>query len=437
MIEVDCIVHGDYLLPMDPGCGVIKSGAMAVRDGVIVDVSDYETIAQRYKSKKLIGGEDRAVMPGFINTHTHAAMVLLRGLADDMPLKEWLEGHVWPAENKWLSPEFINDAMELACLEMLKSGTTTYCDMYFFEDVAAGVVKKLGMRAVLGAGVVDFPTKTTQNADDCIWNAEELILAYENDKLITPSIAAHSAYACSPETLKKIRNLALRHNALVQIHLSEAEWEVHDSVSKHGARPAWHLDRIGLFDCRTIAAHCVWLDDGEIELLKNKNVGVSHCIESNLKLASGIAPVPKMLKAGINVSLGTDGAASNNDLNIISDMSTAAKVHKAASNDPTAVDAKTALLMATRWGAEAMGLKHIGSLEAGKAADAIVINLDKPHMTPLYNIVSHMVYCMRPDDIETVMVNGSVLVENGRLACADEGEILEKSRAWSKKIRSI
>jgi len=421
---------------MDQDLVVIEKGAIAVQDGKIVAVDTASRITQNYSASKILNGEGKVVFPGLINTHTHAAMVYFRGLADDLPLKVWLEEHIWPAEAKWLSPEFVRDAVELACLEMLKAGITAYADMYFFGDAVAESTRKIGMRAVVGSGVVDFPSATGNNADDYLTNAERFIKNWKGDDLIVPSVADHSAYACSPETLRRSKALADRHEVMLQIHLSETAWEVNEILSRYGRRPVAHLDALGLLDERLIAAHCVWLDPEEIEMLAKAKTNVSHCIESNLKLASGIAPVVKMLLAGVNVSFGTDGAASNNDLSILSEMSTAAKVHKALSGDPTALNAKQAMLMATRPGAVALGLgSHCGSLEAGKAADIVLADLNKPHLLPLYDIYSHIVYSMNASDIDTVLVNGKIVLEGRKLMTADEAEIVAKAVQWGKKIQ--
>lgn len=436
MQTADYIIQADYIITMDKDQTVLRNGALAILEGNISDIGDYDTVSKKYSSKNIITGKNTAVLPGLINTHTHAAMVYFRGMADDLPLKEWLEEHIWPAENKWLSPEFVSDATELACLEMLKAGITTYNDMYFFEDASSIAAKKIGMRAVLGAGIVDFPTIAGNSADEYLSKAERFIKEWQGDDLVVPCIAPHSAYACSPETLKKVKELSDKYNVMIHTHLSETKWEVEEIKGKYGLTPVEHLKKIGLLDENIIAAHCVWVDEKDIEAIAKHKVGVSHCIESNLKLSSGIAPVPEMLRAGVKVSLGTDGAASNNDLNILSEMSTAAKVHKAVSNDPTVLDAKKALLMATKCGADALGLGGItGSLEKGKAADIAIINLNKPHLTPLYDIYSHIVYSARASDVETVFVNGKLVVDKGRLCTADEEEILSKARDWRGKIR--
>lgn len=435
MQSVDYIIRADYVLPMDKGLAVIEDGAIAIKDTKILKVGTSQEIIGRYAPRIVIDGRHSVVFPGLINTHTHAAMVYFRGIADDQPLKEWLENHIWPAENRWLSPEFISDAVELACLEMLKGGITTYNDMYFYEDAAAEASKRVGMRAVLGAGILDFPTKSARTLDEYFHNAESFIKNCKGDNLITPCIAPHALYTCGTETLKRAKRVADTHDIPIHIHLSETKLEMEEIRNRHGMMPVEYLESLGFLDERVLAAHCVWLTDHEIEILARRGVGVSHCIESNLKLASGIAPVVKMLKAGVKVTFGTDGAASNNDLNILSEMSTAAKLHKAVSGDPTALDAKTALLMATRWGAEVLGLgKFTGSIEEGKAADLVMANLDKPHLVPMYNIYSHIVYSMRPSDVEVVMVDGKVVVSEGKLMTADESEIISKAKNWCKKI---
>jgi len=437
MIPVDHIICGDYVLPMDQSFTVIEKGAVAIKGNKILDVGSSGEISGKYIAGKISVGEGKAVLPGFINTHTHAAMVYFRGIADDLPLTDWLNNHIWPAENRWLSPSFVSDAVELACLEMLKGGITTYNDMYFFEDAAGESSKRIGMRAVLGSGILDFPSVSAQSTDEYLQNAKQFVKNWHDDELITPCIAPHALYTCGPDTLKKSKALAEILNVPLHIHLSETQWEVGEVMARHHKRPVEYLADLGFLDESVLAAHCIWLHDNEIDLLAKHKVGVSHCMESNLKLASGFAPVVSMLTAGVKISFGTDGAASNNDLNILSEMSTTAKVHKALSNNPTVLDAKTALLMATRWGAEVLGLGHaIGSIEQGKIADIIIMNLDKPHLTPLYNIYSHIVYAAMASDVEAVMINGKMVINDRKLLTADETEILYKARKWCEKIRN-
>ncbi len=436
MIPVDYIICGDYILPMDQSLTVIDNGAIAVKGNEIIDVGSFTEIAGKYGAENILPGTGKAVLPGFINTHTHAAMVYFRGMADDLPLTEWLNNHIWPAENSWLSPSFISDAVELACLEMLKGGITTYNDMYFFEDAAGESSKRIGMRAVLGSGILDFPSVSARSTDEYLENAKQFVKNWHDDELITPCIAPHALYTCGPDTLRKAKTLAEILNVPLHIHLSETQWEVGEVMARYHKRPVEYLADLGFLDDSVLAAHCIWLHDNEIELLAKYRVGVSHCMESNLKLASGFAPVVSMLTAGVKISFGTDGAASNNDLSILSEMSTTAKVHKALSNNPTVLDAKTALLMATRWGSEVLGLGNlVGSIERGKVADIIIMDIDKPHLTPLYNIYSHIVYAAMASDVEAVMVNGKMVLNDRKLITADEEEILYKARKWRQKIQ--
>jgi 5-methylthioadenosine/S-adenosylhomocysteine deaminase len=435
MKKADYIVCGDYVVSMNNGLDVIRNGAVAVQGNAIAEVGPKDEILAEYASDKIIPGNRIAVLPGFINSHSHAAMVFFRGLADDLPLKEWLEKHIWPAEARWLSAEFVRDATELACLEMLKAGVTTYNDMYLFGDSSAEAARSLGMRAVIGAGVIDLPTVVAGTADEYLANAERFINKWKGDNLISTCVAPHSTFTCGKETLKRSKRLAVKLDVPLHIHLSETLWEVSEILNTYGLRPVGYLDSLGLLDDRTIAVHCVHVDDDEIEILAKRGVSVSHCIESNLKLASGIAPVPKMLKAGVTVSLGTDGAASNNDLNIMSEMATAAKVHKAISNDPTVIDAKTALLMATKFGARTLGLGiRLGSIEKGKTADIIGVSLDKPHAYPINDIYSHLVYSAIASDVQMVMVDGQMLISNGKHVTIDEESVLRKAAEWQDRM---
>lgn len=435
MEQADYIIIGEHILTMNDRLDLVHNGAISVKDGRIADVGSADSILKKYRSAHTIGGRGRLVLPGFVNTHTHAAMVYFRGLADDLPLKEWLEKYIWPAENRLLSAAFVYDAALLACLEMLKSGVTTFNDMYFFGESTARASKQLGIRALIGVGIVDFPSVTAGSVDEYLGNAERFIESWKGDKLVTPCIAPHSAYACCTETLGRVKALADRKGVLTAIHLSETEWEVSELAGRYGKRPVEYLESIGFLSDRLLAAHCVWVDDREIDLLAERRVAVAHCIESNLKLASGLAPVPKMLAAGVKVSLGTDGAASNNDLNILSEMATAAKVHKAGAKDPAAVDSKSALLMATRWGAEALGLgAEVGSIETGKRADLLTLNMRSPHLTPAYDLYSLIVYAAMASDVEDVMVDGTPVIRGRALVTGDEEAILQKAYEWSNKI---
>jgi 5-methylthioadenosine/S-adenosylhomocysteine deaminase len=438
MRNVDYIISGSYVLMMDEELTVISNGAVAVEGSEIVDVGSSDNIFGKYSPGAVIREEGNVILPGLINTHTHAAMVYFRGIADDLPLTDWLNKHIWPAENKWLNPEFISDAIELACLEMLKGGVTTYNDMYFYEDAAGRTAKRIGMRAVLGVGILDFPSRSATTTEQYFANAESFIKDWKGDDLINPCIAPHSLYACGPDSLRRAKAMAEKYDIPLHIHLSETEWEVREVMERYKKRPVEHLEALGFLGENVLAAHCIWVEDKEIELLAKRKVGVSHCMESNLKLASGFAPVASMLAEGVRVTFGTDGAASNNDLNILSEMATTAKVHKALSNNPTVLDARTILCMATRWGAEALGLgDKVGSLEKGKMADIATISLDKPHLIPMYDVYSHIVYAAMASDVETVMVNGKLVIHKRKLQTAEESEILDKAKKWCLKIRGL
>lgn len=433
------ILRAQYLLTMDKNDEVIENGALVVEDGKIKDMGEFSEILKKYKdySLPIYGNSHSAVMPGFINTHTHAAMVLFRGIADDIPLKQWLTEHIWPREAKFLSPEFVYDGTRLACLEMLKSGTTTFNDMYFFTEAIAKAAKELGIRAVVGQGVLDFPTASGKDADDYLGKAKEFIEKYKGDDLIIPAVAPHAVYTCSRETLLKSKELALKHSVPIHIHLSETFHEVEECIKTHGKRPVTYLKDIGFLEGKITTAHCVWLNDHEIEIMAERNMGVSHCIESNLKLSSGIAPVAKMIKKGIKVSMGTDGAASNNNLDLLEEISIAAKVQKGITTDPTVLDVKTCMKMLTVWAAESLGVeKEVGSIQIGKRADLVVMNLRKPHLQPIYDIYSTIIYSAKASDIENVFVNGIPVILNGKHQFIDEEEIIEKALWWAEKIKN-
>ena len=432
------IVRGQYLITMNKKEQIIENGAVVVKNGRIADIGEFSEILKKYKEQiPVYGNSHSALMPGFINTHTHAAMVLFRGIADDLPLKQWLTEHIWPREAKFLSEEFVYDGTLLACIEMLKSGTTTFNDMYFFTESIAKAAKDAGIRAVIGQGVLDFPTASGRGADDYLKKAAEFIEKYLNDGLIVPAVAPHAIYTCSRETLLKSKELALKNNVPMHIHLSETFQEVEECIKKHGKRPVKYLLDIGFLEGKITTAHSVWLDNGEIEIMAKHNVGVSHCIESNLKLSSGIAPVAKMIRKGVKVSMGTDGAASNNNLDLLEEISIAAKVQKGITADPTVLDVKTCMKMLTIWAAEGLGLENeIGSIEVGKKADMILMNLRKPHLQPIYDIYSTIIYSAKASDIEDVFVNGVPVILNGRHQFVDEDEIIDKALWWSEIIKN-
>lgn len=432
---VNYIITGDYVLTMNDKMDVIKNGAVAIKDNKIVDVDQTETILQKYAAKEILKRPGHVIMPGFINTHTHASMVYFRGLADDLPLKEWLNDHIWPAENKMLAPEFVYDAAKLACLEMIRGGTTSFIDMYFFENEVAKATKEMGMRAMLGSTIFDFPNKMAKTPAEYLKIAEDFVSGWQNDELITSSVAPHSLYACSLELVKEAQKIAEKYKVPLQIHLAEPEWEPEQVMQKYGKRPAEILFDIGLFENHVIAAHAIWLNDNEISILAKNKVNVAHCIESNLKIAAGIMPMRKMLEAGVAISFATDGAVSNNDLDLLSEIAMAAKFHKLIAEEPTMLSAKEALSLAFKNGAKAMASENkIGKLQKGCLADLITMNFLKPHLVPMFDVYSHLVYAASRGDVETVMINGKLVLNEKKVLICDENEIIKTALKWRTKM---
>ncbi|MDQ7055031.1 MAG: amidohydrolase [Persephonella sp.] len=412
-----------------------ESADIVIKDGKILDIGKDKK--SEYFGKTVVC-RGKVALPGFINTHTHAAMTLLRGYGSDNPLKVWLEEYIWPAEGKFVSYEFVYDGTQIAAYEMLRAGTTTFVDMYFYENAVADVIKKIGIRGILSTGILDFPTPGAKTPDEGIKKTVEFIEEYQNHPYVIPAIGPHAPYTCSPDTLKKAFDVSEKYDVLFHIHVAETEFELKTTVERYGKTPVKHLDAVGVLSERTLAAHMVYPTAEEIEILAKKSVKVSHCPESNLKLASGVAPVPEMIKAGVTVSVGTDGTASNDDLDIIGEISTAAKLHKGVKKDPTVVNAKEALLMATRWAAEAVRMSdRIGSLEAGKYADIVLIDFSQPHLNPVYDPYTQIVYSSKGCDVDTVIVGGDIKMLNKEMLVIDKDEILEKAKIWEEKIKEI
>jgi 5-methylthioadenosine/S-adenosylhomocysteine deaminase len=434
--QADLIVTAQYVVTMDAQQHLIRNGAVAIRGERIAAVGPRADIDRRFEAAQRMDKGDAIVMPGLINTHAHAAMSLFRGIADDMNLQDWLTKFIFPAEKKNVTPEFVRWGTRLACLEMLQGGITTYTDMYYFEDTVAAATREAGMRGVLGETVIGFPVSDAPNPAAALKLAEGFIRHYHNDPLIVPAIAPHAPYTNSDDTLKACRTLALRYNAPVLIHLSETRKENEDSLREHHMTPAQRLDSLGFFRGRTLVAHAVWVNDGDIAILKRTNTGVAHCPSSNMKLASGAAPVVKMLDRGVNVGLGTDGpAGSNNDFDLFEEMDLAAKLQKLTTMDPRALPARTAVAMATITGAKALGLeKEIGSLEPGKRADLIALRLDHAHAVPMYDVYSQLVYALKSSDVTDVVVNGRVVVKDSKCLTIDASTTLAKAREYGIKI---
>jgi 5-methylthioadenosine/S-adenosylhomocysteine deaminase len=420
---------------MDATRRVIEDGAVAIQGGRIVAIGKRSEIDSKYTARETINAPGKAVIPGLINTHTHIPMTLFRGLADDLDLQEWLTKYIFPAEAKNVTEDFVRTGTQLGLAEMIRGGTTTYCDMYYFEDAIADETAKAGVRGVLGETVIDFPVADNKTNAEAMAYVEKFVKNWQGHPLITPAIAPHAPYTVSEEHLKAVRAFSDRTGAPIVIHVAETRKEVEDLLKSKGARAVVYLARIGFLNNRVIAAHVVWVNQEEIALLKSLGVGVAHNPQSNMKLAAGVAPVPQMLAADLAVGLGTDGAASNNDLNMWEEMDTAAKLHKVTSGDPKVVSALQAFEMATIRGARALHLDNqIGSLEVGKRADLCIVDLDDLSQTPLYNIYSQLVYATKAYDVRTVIIEGRVLMRDRNLLTLDESGIKMRARAFRERI---
>lgn len=421
----DILIRNAVVVTVNPDFEIIENGAVAIKDGHI-DFVGADGDGNPAGARQVIDACGGIVMPGLVNTHTHLPMSLFRGLADDLALDKWLTGHIFPAEAAHIRPETVHAATLLSCAEMLLSGTTACCDGYFYENFVAEAVAEAGIRAVLGQGVIDFPAPDCPDPEKNIDTALAFVEQWK-DKMagIIPSIFCHSPYTCSAKTLQRAKQAADKAGVIFQIHVAETRNEAENADIGQSRSVAAYLADLGVLGPNTLASHCVWLDADDVALLRDTGTNVSHNPESNMKLASGIAPVPAMLAAGICAGLGTDGCASNNNLDMFETMGFAAKLHKAAAMDPTVMDAQTVVRMATLQGAKSLGLDHlIGSLEPGKFADLIVIDTRRPHLCPLYHPESHLVYAARGADVSHVMVGGRLLVENHRLLHMDVGAVM-------------
>jgi 5-methylthioadenosine/S-adenosylhomocysteine deaminase len=425
---VSLIVQGAWVLTMNPRHEVFSPGAVALKGAEIVAVGPPAELRRRYAPARVLDYPQGLILPGLINAHTHAAMALFRGLADDLPLEEWLNKYIFPAESR-LNGDFVYWGTKLAVAEMLLSGTTTFTDMYLFADHVARAAAETGIRAVVGEVLYDFPSPNYGPPAAGLKFSEDLYRTWQDHPLIQVAIQPHAVYTCSPELLQQCGELAARCDTRLITHLSETHREVEDCQARYGATPVAHLHRLGLLNHRLLADHAVVLSEADKELLAASGAGVAHCPESNMKLASGIAPVADLLRRGVPVGLGTDGCASNNNLDLIQEMDTAAKVQKVHCLDPTVLPAPTALSLATSGGARVLGLdKEVGSLAPGLKGDLIVIDLDQPHLTPLYDPYSHLVYAATGADVQTVLVHGRIVVQDRRLLSFDLSETLARAR---------
>jgi 5-methylthioadenosine/S-adenosylhomocysteine deaminase len=435
--RVSLVVIARFVITQNAQRQILSPGAVAIDGDTIVAVGTPQAIAGRFVAGETITAADEAVLPGLINTHTHAPMVMYRGLADDLALMDWLNKYIFPAESKTVSPEMVRTGTRLAALEMIESGTTTFADMYYFEEEVARAAREAGLRGVLGQTVIQFPVADAKTPADALARAEQFIKDFKDDPLIVPAVAPHAMYTNDAATLVAAANLGRRYGVPVLIHLAETEEEVRIARQQHHLTPAGYLESIGFFGPRTLVAHGVWVTDEDIAVLKRRNVGVSHNPESNMKLASGAAPVVKYMKENVALGLGTDGAASNNDLDMFGAMRQASFLAKHTTRDPTAVPAQAALDLATVGGAKALGMDRLlGSLEAGKRADLIVVSFAAARQTPLYDPISHLVYTTRGDDVRTTVVNGRVLMRDRQVRTLDRAAVIADANKLAARVRA-
>ena len=436
MRDVDLIVTGAKALLLDPDNTCLNRASVAIDQDEIVAVGSTNKITKQYTAKQMIIAEDSLIMPGFVNCHTHAAMTCFRGIADDLELMEWLNNYIFPDEAKYVNKDLAYWGSLLAIAEMIKSGTTTFCDMYLLENEAARAAKAAGIRCLLGEVLFDHPSPNFATVAEGTAYTKMLIEKWRDDPLVNIIIEPHSLYTCSKPLLDDVKKLSRDFDVPIGLHLLENTGEKKQLEEKFGKGAVSYLKDIGYLDENFIAFHCVCFSEEDMKLFADHGCKVSHNPASNMKLASGVAPVPEMIQAGITVGLGTDGCASNNTLDIIKEMSMAAKLHKVARLDPTVMDAHTVVRMATIQGAKVLGMeKKIGSLEPGKKADIIIIGLNKPHLTPLYSEYSHLVYAASGADVDTVIINGKVVMENRQLLTINEKKVIQQVREIAVKIK--
>lgn len=436
MKHIDQLIHARWIVPVEPDNKVLEHHSIAIHDGLIIAILAQEKARQRYSADHEHHLDKHCLIPGLINSHTHLAMSLFRGLADDLPLMTWLNDHIWPVEKKHLSDEFVEAGSALAIAECLRGGVTCINDMYFFPEATARVVDQSGIRAMLGMIVIDFPTTWAADATECLRKGQQLRDHYRHHPRITTAYAPHAPYTVSDETLTTLASNAEEMDIPIHMHIHETADEVEQSIATYSMRPIERLDKLGLLSPRLLAVHMTQLNEQDITACKRAGVKIIHCPESNLKLASGFCPIGELHRRKINISIGTDGAASNNDLDMFSEMRSAALLAKAVSKDASAIPAHTALRMATLNGAKALGLETItGSLKKGKAADITAIDLSDLENQPLYDVISQLVYNTGRDKVSDVWVAGKQLLKNRRLLTMNKPDIMVRSQAWADKIK--
>lgn len=432
--QVDTIISARFIVPVIPA-GTLDNHALVIHKGRILDLLPASEARQKYVASNWVERPNHALIPGLVNAHTHLAMTLFRGIADDLPLEEWLREHIWPAEQEWVGPDFVRDGTELAIAEMIRGGTTCANDMYFFPEITADTAAAMGMRMVVGMIVIELETAWAKSAEECFAKGLEVHDAYRGHPLISTAFAPHAPYTVSDESFSRISKLANELELPVHMHLHEASREVAEAVQNTGERPMARLHRLGLINRQLAAVHMTCLDDADLAMAAEGNISVVHCPESNMKLASGTCNATKLAQLGINVCLGTDGAASNNDLSLLGEMRSAALLAKLATGNAAALPAAQVLEMATINGARALGLEdQIGSLEPGKWADICCVDFSALHLQPLYDPVSQLVYCAENSDVCDVWIGGRQLLENRRLKNINEKSLFEKSARWAERL---
>lgn len=437
MIKVDQLIHARWLITCDEPNQILENHVMAIKDGKILAIVPAKDVADKYQAATQHHYDSHAIMPGFINCHTHLAMNMFRGLADDLELMDWLNNHIWPAEKKWVSEEMVYDGSLLAMAEMIRCGTICFNDMFYFMDKTANAAELAGMRAHIGMTIIDVPTAWAKTTEEYFAKAIEFYQQYKNHERITPTLAPHSTYTVSIENLTKVKKLSDEYHLKTNIHLQEDSAEIKQVIQLHQKRPLQILKEIDLVSPNLIAIHMTQVSDDDFILLQQTKPTIVHCPESNMKLANGFCPVHKLQTMGVNVALGTDGAASNNDLDMLGEMRSAALLGKISINDPKALSAETVLKMATINGAKALGIDHItGSLKPGKAADFIAIDFDYIETQPLYNPISQIVYAASRQQVTDVWVAGKQLLKNRELQTLDEKDILKKAQTWRRRIKN-
>lgn len=431
----DVVIKNTTIVSMDSNYNIYNNSTICISgniiDTIITDSSNYD-----YTATKIIDGKNKLVIPGFVNTHTHTPMTMFRGVADDKPLHDWLYNYIFPIEAKFVNAESVNKGAKLAICEMIRSGITTFTDMYYYEDEVAKASKQIGMRAIVCEGLIGFPVPNSKTYKDGINYIRELHKKYQNDSLITVGVSVHAPYTCDSTLIKEAKSLADELKTVFTIHVAETKWEYDSLIKTFKKTPVEYLNSLHILSNNVVAAHCVHLTDKDIDIFSKNGVAVAHNAQCNMKIISGVAPIWQMSNKNVELSIGTDGVASNNNLNFFEEMNTIAILHKLYNNNPVVLNAKEVVRMATIGGAEALGMKSkIGSIEKGKYADLSIIDLNKSHLTPIYNIYSHIVYSMNASDVQSVIINGKIVMENNKIITIDEQKVIDDINNIATEIK--